>query len=45
MVGFPVFALIWAVAINDTFGMMAFGFFTIMEGIAATVNGPYRASL
>lgn len=44
LVGFPVLAVIWAVVIGDTFGMMVFGFFTVLTCIAATVNGPYRPS-
>lgn len=40
----PVLSLFWAADLHDLCGGMVFGFFTILAGVVATVNGPYYAS-
>lgn len=42
MVGFPILAVVWAVAIGFTFAVFMFGVYTALMCAAAAVNGPYR---
>lgn len=44
MVGFPVLAIMWSLAIDSYAGAAIFCFYGALTIAAATVNGPYRAA-